>query len=383
MRRKLPFLILLAVYMTTITGCWNYREINQFSIVAGTAVDRGENGKYIFTFEIIDLHEGGRDARINSKLVKSEGDTLFDAIRNALKFIAPRLYFGHMDIVIVSEDIAREGIAELLNFLSRDQEPRLTIDLLVSREKTAMEILNSQGILTNIRSFEISEMLEAQRNALKAPEVKAYQFINNLPCQGVAPFLPAVYSDENAGVKTSEISGMAIFNEDKLAGFIDEEETKYFHFIINKVKGGLLILKSIPGDDKLNATLEIFSSKTKVKPVYSDGKVSIELKIKTKVVFDEQGSDVDYTTEQGQDMIEKEMAKLLEENIQKLIKKVQKEYDLDIFGFGRVIQSERPDLWKEMEHDWRDLFRDLKVNVDAEIDIVDTGLLAKSIKVGS
>ena len=46
MKRKLLFFLLLAVYMTTITGCWNYREINQFSIVAGTAVDRGENGKF-------------------------------------------------------------------------------------------------------------------------------------------------------------------------------------------------------------------------------------------------------------------------------------------------------------------------------------------------
>ncbi|MGI6434704.1 MAG: Ger(x)C family spore germination C-terminal domain-containing protein [Syntrophomonadaceae bacterium] len=41
-----------------------------------------------------------------------------------------------------------------------------------------------------------------------------------------------------------------------------------------------------------------------------------------------------------------------------------------------------PDLWKSIYHDWDSLFADLKVNVTSTIDIRNTGLISKPIKVG-
>lgn len=383
MRGRMLFLILLIINTTTFTGCWNYREINQLSIVAGMAVDKSETGKYILTVEIVDLHEGGRDTRIKSKLLEIEGDTLFDAVRNAVKITALRLYFGQMEILIISQEIAREGVFELVDILSRNAEPRLTIDLLVSKEKTANEILNSQSITTEIRSYEINDMLDAQKILSKTSKVEIYQFINALPCEGIYPVLPCVHLTETAGLKTSELSGTAVFKGDKLIGFLDEEETKYFSFITDKIKGGLLILKNSPDENNINISLEIYENKTKVKPVYSDGKVSIRLETKTRVVFAEQGTRENFMNESGRLMLEKDAGELLKTNITKVIQKVQKDFGVDIFGFGSIVNADMPDLWKEIGYDWNTVFKDMEVNVNTTIEIQNSGLLSKPIKVGA
>lgn len=381
MKTRMLFLILLIINATLFSGCWNYREINKLSIVAGMAIDKSETGNFKITIEIIDLHESGRESKIKSKLIETDGDTLFDAVRNAVKITAPRLYFGHMDIVIISQEIAREGIIEILDFLSRDAEPRLSIDLLVSKEKTAKEILSSQSITTEIRSYEIDEMLDMENALSKSSKVEVYQFINALPCEGISPVLPTVHITENAGVKTSELSGMAIFKGDKLLGFLDLEETKYFLFITDKIKGGLLVLKNIPEAIHVNISLEIFKNKTKVKPVYSNGKVSISIETKTQVTLGEQGTRENFTNESGRLMLEKDAEEMLRTNITKVIKKVQKDFDVDVFGFGSTVNTDMPTLWKEIRKDWNTIFKDLDVNVNTTIEIQNSALLSKPIKV--
>jgi spore germination protein KC len=382
MRRKIFIFMLLMINMTILTGCWSYREIDKLSIVAGAAVDKSESGKRIFTFEIIDLHEGGRDTNIESRLLESEGYTIFDAVRNSLKFTAPRPYFGHMEVVIISQEIAKDGVIEILDFLNRDAEPRLTIDLLVSKEKTAKEILKTQSTTTEIRSFEIYEMLDAQKYLSKSPKVEVYQFINELPCEGSSPFLPAIRITETAGIKTMELSGTAVFKEDKLIGFLDEEESKYFLFIKDNIKGGVFALENLPSVNDVNISFEIFQNQTEVKPVYSDGGLSMNIETKTQMTLAEQGTELDFTSERGRLTIKKEMEESLKANIQKVIQRVQKDFAVDIFGFGSIVNAEMPSLWKEIGRDWNDIFVDLDVNVNTIIEIRDSGSLSGPIKVG-
>ncbi len=382
MRRKVFIPMLLMINMTILTGCWSYREIDRLSIVAGAAVDKGEDGKCIFTFEIIDLQEGGRDTNIKSRLLESEGYTIFDAVRNSLKFTAPRPYFGHMEVVIISQEIARDGVIEILDFLNRDAEPRLTVDLLLSKEQTAKEILKAQSTTTDIRSFEIYEMLDVQKHLSKSPKVEVYQFINELPCEGSSPFLPAIRITETAGIKTTELSGTAVFKEDKLIGFLDEEETKYFLFTKDNIKGGLLALENLPSANNVNISFEIFHNKTEIKPVYSNGELSINIETKTQITLAEQGTELNFTNERGRLTLKKEMEEFLKANIQKVIQRVQKDFAVDIFGFGSIVNAEMPALWKEIDRDWNDIFADLDVNVNTNIEIRGSGLLSDPIKVG-
>lgn len=383
MRRKLYFLLVLLLINTAISpGCWNYREIDQFAIVAGVAVDKGEQGNYLLTIEIVNINEGGRESKIESKRLETYGDTMLDAIRNAIKISAQKLYWGHVEIVILSQEVAKEGILEILDWFERDAEPRLSIDILVSTEMTAKEVLEAQSITMNIRSYEINQMLDSQRSLSKAAKVEVYEFINTLAGEGVSAVLPAVRVTKNQGQNKSELSGTAVFKKDRLVGFLDEEETKYFLFAINKIKGGLIVLQENPEEAHAKMTLEIIRSKTKIIPEYSEAKVSILLEIETQVVMDEHGTGKNFVDENSNLIKKREAEEKVAENIKNVIHKTQKEFNADIFGFGSTVKTDMSSVWKQIGTEWDAIFKNLNVSVDVNIETKHSGLLWKSIEVG-
>lgn len=381
-KKVLCVILIFTILAVLATGCWNYREINQMSIVSGAAIDKTVDGKYKITVEIIDLKSGGQDANIHSKKLESYGESYFDAIRNTIKFNSQKLYWGHAEIIIVSKEVAQEGILQILDFLNRDAEPRLSIDILVSKEASAAQLLNSQSITTEIRSFEINKMLDVEKNLSKSPKTEVYQFVNALGNEGISPVLPVIGLKENHGMETSQLSGTAVFKKDKLAYMFNEEDTKYYLFIVDKVSGGLLVLKDTQDKDVSEITLEIEKNKTEIRPVYSRGKLHFELTVRTKTSLGEIENSSDYYNKTDMDKIQKKAEEMLQREVERVVRAVQREYDVDIFGFGESVRQDIPELWKKIQPQWADIFKDVPVKVDVDLEVNHSGLLSKSIILG-
>jgi spore germination protein KC len=360
-----------------ISGCWNYREIDQLAIVAGSAIDK-EDDKYLVSAEIVNV-TGGKEAKVSPKVVTGIGDTIFDAIRNTIKISGKPLYWAHSEILIISEEIAREGIVDVIDMFTRHPETRMSSNLLISKNKKAKEILEQQSITTEIQSSEINRMLMSQKLLSKAPVLAVYQFVDTLADNTRSAVLPTIDITENHD-KSDELYGTAVFKKDKLSGFLNEEDTKYFLFAIDKVRGGLLIQEV--SDDKVS--LEIFADKTytKVKPIYTNGKLKMKLDVFVNLSIGELEGIKNYMNEPERKKLIKVAEKSLEDNIKRVIKRVQNEYGSDIFEFGRIVQDERPDVWRKMENDWEEIYKDLDVKVKAEISIKNSSLLLKPIKIG-
>jgi spore germination protein KC len=372
---------LIFLNLIFISGCWNYREIDQLAVVAGAAIDK-QDDKYLVTGEIVNT-TGGKEAKVSPKVVTGIGDTIFDAIRNMIKISGKPLYWAHSEILIISEEIAREGVVEVIDLFTRDPETRMSSNLLISKAKTAKEILEQQSITTEIQSSEINRMLMSQKLLSKAPVIAVYQFVDTLLNNTRSAVIPAVGITENQD-KSDELFGTAVFKKDKLSGFLNGEDTKYFLFAIDKVRGGLLIHKEKLDGSDVKVSLEIFAEDTytKIKPVYSNGKLTMKLDVFVNVSIGELEGSKNYMNEHERKKLIKVAEKSLEDNIKRVIKKVQNEYGSDIFGFGRIVQDERPGVWRKMEKDWEEIYKDLDVKVKAEIKIKNSSLLLKPIKIG-
>lgn len=383
-KRLLGSLLVITVLSAFSTGCWDYREINQMSIVSGAAVDKTPDGKYKLSIEIIDLKSGGKEAPVHSKKLECYGESLFDAIRNSIKISSQMLYWGHTEIIIISKDVAKEGILPIIDFFSRDAEPRLSIDILVSNEDTAEKILDSQSISTEIRTYEINKMLDDQKKLSKSPKVEIYQFINALGDEGISAVLPVIGLTQNSGETTSQLTGTAVFKQDKLQYMFNGDDTKYYLFVMDKIKGGLLVVNIAPGKNNSdNFTLDIDSNKTYVKPVYSKGKLSFEINIKTKTTLGEiDDNKIKFSSQSEVENLEKQAQDMLEKNVERVIRAVQSGYDIDIFGFGLKVKQDMPGLWKKIKPDWEDLFKNVQVKAIADVRIKHAGLLSNPIMMG-
>ena len=380
--RSLLSLLLILLNLTLLCGCWNYQDVEKMLLVSGVAIDKNEQGDlYIITVEVVDFEMAGSQAKQVSKFVESEGETVFDAIRNSIDIIGKKLYWAHANIVIISQDIAKEGIIQIIDFLVRDAEVKEEGYIMVSKEKTAKEVLKQEMLLPQTSSNSIDNMLNNQINVGTAYAIKSYEIVSLLEYDGISMVLPAIHLTKSSDKKTAEMDGSAVFKSDKLVGFLNNEETKSFLFIMNNIKGGLITLKEPSSSHRDTISLEIYKSKTKVKPKFSDKKLTMDINIKTEVAISEVGTSVDYINEK-RDKLKKDAEKELKASVEKVIKKVQNEFDSDIFGFGMATKAYMPSVWRNAQQKGNNLFKELKPNIEVELIINNSALTSKVIKKG-
>ncbi len=297
----LIFAILLSLIFTS--GCWNYKEVDQFAIVAGVAIDKGMKEQFLMTVEIIQI-SGGKDSKTTSKIVAAEGKTMFDAARNIISLTGKRLYWSHSKVIIISKEIASEGLIKVIDWYNRDSETREDVNILISEDASAKEIFKGQVATENIISLALGEMIKNHVSLNKAPITDMLMFDMNEQTKSKTAVIPTVILKQVDGKIMPHIMGTAIIKEDKLVGFLNGEETKDLLFIRNEIKGGILIEEMKSKKESTFVSLEIFNSKTKVTPVVNGKDIQINLETKTTVAIDEIGGKENFIDEEGQKKLE-------------------------------------------------------------------------------
>ncbi len=372
-------LFLLCLTMLT-TGCWNYTEVNDHANVASIAIDKGRNGKkYHFTVELISSTADTQEANHPIAFVEGDGNSLIDAFRKMVSVSSKKLYFGHCKIIILSEEVATEGFLPILDMVMRDAEVRMSIDFVVSREKTAGEILMVKPVLEQIVGYELDTMLDVNEDVLfESRKREAFQIHNTLKSKGVQLMLPAVDIVEiHQGDTTFRLNGVAVFKEDQLLGFMDPEDTKSCLFAMDAVKQGAL---SIPVDAIHHnyISAEIVKSKTKVTPVQKNGQLSLEIEIEPKINIEQLTPYDDMNLEGTCEIINP----YIEKRVKKAIEDVQQNYGVDIFGFGSMVHQKEPKLWDQYKDNWNETFLTLPVTVKCSTVVQSSGVVRKPLKIG-
>lgn len=379
---RVILLILITLINSIFTaGCWNYREVDKFSIVAGVAIDKEVNNQIKMTVEIIQISPG-RNANMTSKMITAEGKTMFDAARNLISLSGKRLYWSHAKVIILSKEIASEGVMKVIEWYSRDSETREDIYILISKAASAKEIFEAQKTTDDIKSFTLSEIIKNQKSLSKAPKIDVLQFQIESQTKGISTVIPVVNLKQMDGKIAPQIIGTAIIKNDKLVGFLNGEETKDLLFIRNEIKGGLLIEEIQGKAEATTVALEIFKNKTKVSPAVDGEDIEIDLNIDTTVAIDEIDGTENVIDDKGRAKLEQSADKTLKKRIESLIKKVQLEYDADIFGFAAKLQEDNAQAWNSVGNNWEEIFKYLKVNVTTSVHIKNSAILSKSFEEG-
>jgi spore germination protein KC len=254
------------------------------------------------------------------------------------------------------------------------------VHILISEEASAKEIFSGQGTTEEIKSFVLDDMIKNQESLSKAPIIDILQFDNDLQAEGVSAIAPVIKLKEVDRKMVPHIMGTAVFKLDKFVGFLNGEETKYLMFIKNKVKGGVLTEGPQENDITTPVSLEIFNSKTQVKPVVNGKAIKINLNVDTTVAIDEIGGTENLIDDEGLIRLEQSAEKTLKKQIESLIKKVQSEYGVDIFGFGAKLREDKNKVWNDVSGNWEEIFKNLEVDVTTKVHIRNSAVLSKPLE---
>ncbi len=388
MKRALRLLcaIIATLLFLSASSCTNinYNEPEDLQFVAGMAIDRLPDGQMQVTVELENT-KGGENPELQAKYLVMKGANVVDAARNSLTLTDKTLYWNHMDLVIVSEEVAQKYLTEVLDTLIRMYNINMSLTVAVSKMPTAKEILMNQGTPeeTLLSSDVIVNSLRIQKRLGKAPLIKLFEFYDDAMDEGRSGYLPTVsiYSDlEN----TLQISGSAVFNGIWLAGYLDDEETKTMLLLLDQQKLLSYALPASPTGAYSNASIDLMPDKVTIKPSYANGKASVDIKIVADVsLMAINGASEDNSHQEAliEDLL-RNTAMMLERNAYSLIDKTRTMNSADVLGVGATYKDKHGQEWKQIGSQWRDLYKDMDVTVSAKLRLRNTGLIQAPAKYG-
>lgn len=207
-------IILFIICMIFITGCADYQELSEINIVNGIAVDYKDD-EYIVNFEIIKNEASENSSKITSQIVSAKGENVALAFNEAIKDSNKTAYFKHVTLLVVSEELAKEGIGELVDYMLRDVKMSTTFFTVVTKDPEELfKIKVDNDTVSNYIVDSISSNLDSV--GLNNIDIIASEILNKRKDIG----LPYIEPDKTNKLVLHDI---AYFHEDKMKGIIDEK----------------------------------------------------------------------------------------------------------------------------------------------------------------
>lgn len=377
------FFVVMAIFL--FPGCWDRKEINQIGFAVGLGIDKdGEDYQITTQMALPALLEGGGGGNEPPVwVVGGKGRTIFEAIRDVNTRSARRPFWGHLNVVVLGEDVAKDGLIPVLDLLSRGRELRRSNYILVSQGK-ARDILEAQPKLESINAIFISNLIENRSGQSVAPAVTLNDLLISLSSSGMESVLPRISAlDQESflppkkgeggepnekGEKPKEIvelRGAGIFRGDKLVDWMDEETTRGYLWVRKKVQGGIVVVDS-PAEPGAKISLEIKSNKSKITPKVENGEVTIDIHLESTLNFVENSGIVNIEKGNIMEDLSQRASEAINKEVTKAIGKAQ-ENKTDFLGIGEVVRVQYPETWREIK--WSEVFPkvDIDVNTDAVI----------------
>ncbi|WP_332647510.1 Ger(x)C family spore germination protein [Lysinibacillus sp. 54212] len=379
--KKLITLMLLLTVVLLLSGCWSKRELNELAIVVAIGVDKIDD-EYAISIQVVDPSEVSAShpssGRTPVVTYHSKGKTLFEAIRKITTLSPRKPYFAHLQILVVGEDLAKEGLGYTIDFLGRDNEIRNDFDIIVAQQTTAKDVLN---VLTPIEKIPANKMLNSIQISQDAwgstRQVDVDELINKLNSDNKSYVLSKVdiHGDPRLGIDQTNVNrietpailqftGLALFKHDKLIGFLSEEESRSYNFLTDQIESTIEIV-SCPGEGQL--TTEIITSKAKTDGKIENGIPKIRVQIDVDQNVAEVHCDIHLNDEQTLHTINEKTADLIKTRIEHLLHTLQKEYEVDILEYGAAIHRANAREWHHIKDDWSALFPELQVDVEVNV----------------
>ncbi|CUH95331.1 putative secreted protein [Propionispora sp. 2/2-37] len=375
--------------MLFLAGCGG-KALDQNGIVGSMGIDKdGNTGEYIVFTQMIRATvlakgEGGGVQEPPTEIVTSRGRTLSEAINNIEKDFDREPFLAHLQSVVISEQLAREGIKPVLELLATSPEVRRLAWFIVAKGTNPKEILNTKYGLEATQAYSLKNIVENRTFEASAPSV--LDMIIKLTGGEVDPVAGVVIIGEQSSSsesqkpeeKSTKFSGTAVFKKDKLVGYLDEKESQGFNLINGKIKGGIISVPSPTEKDKL-ISITLDNVKSNIRPTLVNGDVVFAINVEGEGGINEQQGMVDFTKLELINAVEKEQNAYIEDVIRNTIDRVQKGYYSDILGFGAALHRKYPKEWKDIKDQWDSIFPTVQYTVNVDIKLRRTALLQKPL----
>lgn len=352
---------ILALYLLLVlfSGCMRSVQLNERAIVQAVGLD-WKDSEYALTMQIFDPEAAQGDDTSGGKMLRVTGKTISQAMRNANLKQGQEIFWGHTKLIIIGEQIAKDGIESVMAYFNADAQSRPNIDVLIA-DGEAGEVLSEPLDSTILPVLSTKMMLEGYQDNGKLVRSQLRGILGSLENPAVGAYLPmAAFSgdEENPGI---QIVGTAILRDGRIAGTFSPEETRGILWAAGEVGKTQLTLE----DNGLGVTtLDVVDSDVTVTVHIRDGMPFYEVLIQIKSNVSEELSPIQgLSLAERCDRYEKEQQQLVSQETEHALERLFHELSCDALGYANVLMQQQPEYWKANKDHYTASLKDILFSV--------------------
>lgn len=378
--KKYVKILIITVMLLALTSCVG-EEPNDIAYITAFGIDKNENGfKYTIQFANPTKISGGASEQGGSggnivENITVEGPTIYSGLSSADAIVSKDLSLAHAKIIVVSEEVAREGLSGFAEVISRNNDIRPDVYLTVAED--AGKYLESVKPVIELNPVKYYQLTYENKKGGPLPQNDAADFVMAvvsgdtdcpLPIAGVAGIKEESQSTDagsqegekeersednkksgeaqinqgnfqkgtkdyfagEAGVKIknkSETLGLAVFRRDRYVGKLGGTDALVYNILTDNVRETEIVFQL--KDEELPVTIRV-DEKTKPRfKIDRNGKrAEIEVKLEGELISAPKVKGKSKTVEERQGECEKYLSQACND----FLKRVYNEMDVDILG---------------------------------------------------
>lgn len=325
-----------------------------------------------------------------------ETDTLDSAINISNAYMNKNINLSHCKILVVSEEVAKKGIEDLVNSLINKVEIRPDCNIVVSKipkgeftdsDETQLEkvLYKYYDIVSNIDSgYGYSEAIKLSDFYLDLNDSFRQPFATlGITSNNSKTNLDNVNKDEKSNLDVQsrtltstpdevavETMGLAVFNNDTLVGTLSANQTMCHQLIIDTFNHCTL---NIPSPFHANETLDIYFSQLKspkIKVNITNGSPFVEINLYlTSRILSFNSKETNTLTEEKLNIIKSTIIQHMEKQMYDYLDKTSKELNSDIGGIGRYAAQNFKTSKEWENYNWLENYKNctFKVNISTTV----------------
>lgn len=379
--KKLFILIITLLFITT--GCYNYREINDLAIVGAIGIEK-ENNKYLVTTQIVNIKKTGSENGDNdiSKIIvyTGVGKTISEALKDISDKSSKILFYPHIKILILDNEIIINDLDKVLDFLARNPETGLNFYVVTSTTDQPKDILEILTPMDPLPSNDLESLLKQNKyNTATANVLTFEELINYTLKKQINPVYTniKIEGNKNKNDKTTDLYNSypnALLKINNLVTFdkkntliLNKKESIGYNFISNNIKNVSITSKC---KDEFNKyfTMEISKSNNNIKLNLKNKEVIYNFNIIGNT--GEFNCNKNYENIKTKDDIKNITRKKIESYITSSITKTKK-YNNDYIGIQNYIYKSTGKRTYKL--------KDLKFKINVKLKLLDEGNLKQII----
>ena len=358
-------IVCIALICSVFSGCMHQTNLKNLIVIEGVGIDNDEDGVQLTVQSLNPGKSTGVEKPEGNMTINTveKGTTIVEAISNLNKAMSKELFFGHNKIIVFSREICETDLNNKLDYFLRSSDARADVAVCMA-DGDAKKVLENSEDGAHVPVENMVYLIGNGQKMGTSIYITTNDLLNLYADKTTDMYLPVL--KERADQDNVELSGIAIFSNDKLSYILDEEETLGFMLMSGKIKNCYL---EIHDEDLGNIGIEVIPTKIKKKVDIVDGGVVFKVDVKGNLMINE---------------VEKGIANVLkEEHLKMICSKAEEkisylcsrafsacqEHDSDSIRVGEYLAKDSPESYELLSDDWNKYFKTVSFSVKSNINL--------------